>query len=121
MGNTSIFGVIIEQETSEWQLGPISDLKGTLNGTCEADYTQINGTFFGTKNICRKLLGEDSIGNCPKQSAAGTTVLGLGLSQVSKVNNQTLCFKRDSRYNYHKLAAMRSERCKEGTITCGNR
>ena len=117
-GDTSQFGQIIKQETQEWNTGAIVDMKAIVPGQlCPSGYEAVTGTFYGTQNYCSRLFNNNFVGSCSKRSG-GSTRYGLPDSSVNEINNQFLCYKRDSSLTYHNLANSRSNFCPQQT--CGS-
>lgn len=116
--DTSIYGHVIKLETAEWDKGGIVDMISiTNNGSCPWDYETILGKFPGTSNYCKRVIGVDTVGECPRKTS-GYTVYGLGELDFSIVNNQTLCIRRDHSLNYHTLAKSRGKSCSKNL--CGS-
>ena len=79
---------------------------------CPGDYDEeITGMFPGTQNYCHRLIGADTVGNCPKKSG-GYTEYGLDPIEFNTMNGNKLCLKRGD-LNYHQLAKQRGSSCSE--------
>jgi hypothetical protein len=118
-GSTNKYGIVVANETNEWNKPPVIDMIAVNTTTCPEEYEMVSGVFFGTKNYCKYYTGGYRVGSCRKKEGLGTT---KGLEPVSfkKFDGQFVCVKRDKNTDYHQLATMRDSRTCSASSGCGS-
>lgn len=109
--DTINYGIIIYNETNEWNEPGILDVQPrTKPDDCPDGYQSFTGTYFGTNKICYdENSNQYNIGDCEAEHGPELiTIEDVTESTIARFNGTYICYKK-STHNYHDLIKNRDK------------
>ena len=97
-----VYGDIAHHETSQWNDKVIETISTTENGVCPTGYEKLSSFYLGLHSICKKDNSTYILDVCHKQFGYKTQY-GLAQQEIDIFDDATICYKRSSYLDFHKI------------------